>query len=125
MPTAIPNRTYSSFEAADAVGVPHRTLMKYVAEGLLTPEVSGTGHGARARWSEEDLRQARVLLHLLSLPARARLPMEQVKLLMEQVREGGDPAIHLREDDGAVQFEVQVRVTLPEELHRVESNPRT
>ena len=124
MPIASPD-TYSSFEAADRVGTPHRTLMKYVSEGLLSPAISGTGHGARARWTEEDLRQARVLLHLLSLPARTRLPMEQVKLLMEQVRDGADPEIRLREDDGAVQVEVQVRVTLPEELHRVESIPHT
>lgn len=55
--------TFSTKEVAELADVPIRTLQWWVQQGLLRPHTYG-GRGVDTRWSNKDVREARVLAKL-------------------------------------------------------------
>lgn len=71
-------------ETAELLEVPSRTLIRWVTEGLLRPQRIEQGPKRWiALWSERDMREAQLALSLLR---DVRLPLEQVRTLMEAAR---------------------------------------
>lgn len=52
---------YTGYQVAELVGVPYRSLMRWVEAGLLNPEGARRGHRNPATWHDKDLHEASVL----------------------------------------------------------------
>ena len=80
----------TSETAAEALGVPYRTLMSWVESGLLEPDrVIGQykpGHKRpERRWSRKHLREARVFIDL----RRRGVPLKTIRKAMDYLRSLG------------------------------------
>ena len=52
----------SSYEVADEIGVPYRTLMRWCAAGLITPHRIGTSPKSALLWAPEHVERARMVM---------------------------------------------------------------
>lgn len=78
--------TYTSDVVADAVGIPYRTLMRWVEEGLVVPAIHPKKHRIPVQWSEKNLREVGILGQL----RKCKLSLQQIRGIMDYLRELGD-----------------------------------
>ena len=97
---------YTSQAAADLVGVPYRTLMNWVARGLLAPEGAGLGRSGKMLWREKDITEAR---NLSQFRRRRLPPIGAVNEILAFLRELGHNPLSrgqftiTRDDQGKLQ----------------------
>jgi DNA-binding transcriptional MerR regulator len=103
--------TYTSDVVAEAVGVPYRTLMRWVEEGLIIPAVHPKKHRVPVQWSEKNLREVDILAQL----RKCNLSLQQIRGIMTYLRKLGDNPfssgefIVLLGPDGSPQELVKIR----------------
>lgn len=73
--------TYSTSQASELADVHPKTLLGWVADGLLDPQSKGKGKGKRYIFSEEDVKQARALKKPTLQPQDALLLADLVPLI--------------------------------------------
>ena len=78
--------TYTSDIVADAVGIPYRTLMRWVEEGLVIPAIHPKKHRIPVQWSKKNLREVGILGQL----RKYKLSLQQIRGIMNYLRELGD-----------------------------------
>ena len=76
---------YRADEVADLVGIPYRSLMRWVQGGILNPEGARRGHRKETTWHPEDLREASVLVAL----RRAGFSMQKLRRALDWLRSAG------------------------------------
>jgi len=75
----------TSHQVAELLRVPYRRLMQWVEDGLLEPDIQGDGRRAPRRWTQKQVREARVLVML----RRRRVPLRQIRYAMQFLRSLG------------------------------------
>lgn len=82
---AAPERRETTAAVAEVLGVPVRTVQRWVEHGLVRPRPVTLSAGRHlAAWTRRDLLEARVVATLVR---SLRLPMDVVEVLMNQVRD--------------------------------------
>ena len=73
-------KLYSSLEVAERTGVPYRTLMRWVDEGLLDPAVRGS-RGRQTLFTSRDFLEAVIISRFRDL-----MKTEDINHVLEQIR---------------------------------------
>jgi DNA-binding transcriptional MerR regulator len=76
---------YTTAYVADALGVPQRTLLHWVSEGLIEPAQWERTRRVPVLWSEKNVREASVLVHLRT----SRLSLQKIRGIMGYLRRLG------------------------------------
>lgn len=71
---------YTSQQVAERAGVPYRTLMRWVEQGLIRPAVYG-GRGQKTLFSKKDFREVAILARL-----RGFFSLQQLRQALEYLR---------------------------------------
>jgi len=74
---------YTSRQVAERAGVPYRTLMRWVEQGLIRPAVYG-GRGQKTLFSKKDFREVAILARL-----RGFFSLQQLRQALEYLRSLG------------------------------------
>jgi len=74
---------YTSQQVAERAGVPYRTLMRWVEQGLIRPVVYG-GRGKKTLFSKKDFLEAAILARL-----RGFFSLQQLRQALEYLRSLG------------------------------------
>ena len=74
--------TYTTEFVADTIGMSRRTLLHWVSEGLIQPVQWENTRRVPVLWSEKNVREASVLLHL----RKSRLSLQKIRSIMAYLR---------------------------------------
>ena len=74
---------YASQQVAERAGVPYRTLMRWVEQGLIRPAIYG-GRGQKTLFSKKDFREVAILARL-----RGFFSLQQLRQALDDLRAMG------------------------------------
>ena len=75
---------YTSRQVAEQAGIPYRTLMRWVQEGLIRPAVYSGGRGQKVFFSKKDFREVAILARL-----RGFFSLQQLQQVLDYLRSLG------------------------------------
>lgn len=78
----MPETAYTTEFVAETLGVPRRTLLHWASEGLLAPAQYERIRRVPVLWSEKNIREASVLVHL----RKSRLSLQRIRSIMAYLR---------------------------------------
>jgi DNA-binding transcriptional MerR regulator len=78
----MPAACYTTAHVSEALGVPQRTLLHWVSEGFLQPVQWEKTRRVPVLWSEKNVREASVLVHL----RKSRLSLQKIRSIMAYLR---------------------------------------